>query len=497
MSRRAVSSKEAQPEEEGYVTSLVDSSLNQTVIRNDEDDFKLLRHRKINEMFDRDFQDFCQWMRKTYGSKYTLPVMRQLNRRMTLELLLYLSISLLIYLLLRIYFYQYVSLWFLPMFLFSLLYVMPKEEIVHMRAHWCTNMTGSDFMDKCIDWTMMIICGGSKESFRRRHIAAHYADVANFARIFSDVWLPFITLPPVFYIRPHLLLRLVIDKEFCAREKLNRTQLFIEMIGLYLYISALFAEMIYLRSFWLICFHFCPMMFSHASQFLAASVCHSGVDKRNSFNSNGLFDPDTIPDSQALFRLTVRIITRISDGGLINHGIHHAFTQLPLPIVNKEYKKINKHILETYKNVRYNQVLSQIVQKQLFARIPAPKWYDYVIQGFLTLVIIFMTCLTVLGLPVPPTIFEACLVDYRIFFYSSRAERYANQIGFLDAMEMVARKHELVNPNAYFVLVLKNYEKMLDYLKKYAPDIPIPKIYDKLASEEVMTFNVKQRGKAL
>jgi len=38
---------------------------------------------------------------------------------------------------------------------------------------------------------------------------------------------------------------------------------------------------------------------------------------------------------------------------------------------------------------------------------------------------------------------------------------------------------------------------MLDYLKKYAPDIPIPKIYDELASEEVMTFNVKQRGKAL
>lgn len=46
-----------------------------------------------------------------------------------------------------------------------------------MRAHWPTKMTGSGVVDATIDVSMMVIAGASRETFRRRHIAAHYADI--------------------------------------------------------------------------------------------------------------------------------------------------------------------------------------------------------------------------------------------------------------------------------------------------------------------------------
>jgi len=326
------------------------------------------------------------------------------------------------------------------------------------------------------------------------------ADVANLARIFSDVWLPFITLPPIYYLRPHLIFQMVMNTDLLKREKMSRTQLIIEMFGLYAYLTCLITEIVVYKSYWMLCFHMCPLIYFHASQILSASMSHSAIDKRNSFNSNGLFDPDEIPDKRGLLRLSVRMISAIGDGGVLNHGIHHAFTQLPLPILNQEYKAINKHILDNYKNVRYNNLINMVCHKTILDRLPDPKWYDFVIQFFCTLFVNLMSCCTVLGLPVPPVIFELLMIDYRAYIYSTKAERYANGLAFWDAVELYDRKDDLANPNAYFVLMVKNYEKMRKWLQENAPNQkgPDPKqMYKELASEEVMRFNVKQRGKAL
>jgi len=413
-------------------------------------------------------------------------------------LVLYLTMSVAIYVILRKFYSAYVMFWFLPFFLWNLLVVIPKEEIVHMRAHWTTNMTGSGFVDKLIDWTMIFVCGASKESFRRRHIAAHYADIGNMSRIFSDVWLPFITLPPVFYLRPHLLLKMVMDAEFLRKEKMSRSQLVIELVGLWSYLTCLIGEIVLYKSYWLLCFHMCPLIYYHASQILSATISHSGLDKRNSFNSNGLFDPDTVEPARGLFSLSLRILTAISCGGMINHGIHHAFTQLPLPIINQEYKIINKYALDTYKNVRYNNVVSMICHKNILDRLPLPRWYDFVAQFFVTLFVNLLSCFTILGLPVPPVVFELMVVDYRCYLYSTKAERYANILAFWDAVELMERKADVVNPNAYFVMIVQNYEMMKKYIRENAPDLkgPNPKeMYKALGSEEMLRLNIKQRGK--
>jgi len=374
-----------------------------------------------------------------------------------------------------------------------MLYVIQNEEVVHMRSHWVSNMTGSQALDTLVDYTMMAICGTSKESFRRRHVAAHYADVANVARIFSDVWLPFITLPPIYYLMPHRIWAMAMDKEYCSKEKLNRQQLFIEAIGLYVYMIALFVEL-YLGSFWLAAFHMTPLLIYHASQILAATISHSGVDKRNSFNSNGLFDVDT---ATGLFKLSLKMVCVLGNWGPVNHAIHHAFSQLPLEIINRDHKQINKYCLETYKNVRYNNMFTMIVHKNILDRLGEPKWYDYCIQFFVTFGVIGLSVLTILGLPVPPVIFELGIVDYRAYLISNKAQRYANILGMWNEVELMQRKEELINPNAYFVLHCQFYQEMLDYLKKYHPNQQITDFRGKLCSQEVYQFNVTQRGKSL
>jgi len=306
-------------------------------------------------------------------------------------------------------------------------------------------------------------------------------------------WLPFITLPPVFYLQPHKIWMMAMDKEYCDKEKLNRTQLFIEAIGLYIYLTALFVEL-YLGSYWLFVFHMCPLLLYHASQIMSATLAHSGIDKRNSFNSNGMFDPDT---ASGLFALSLRMFCWIGNWGPVNHGFHHAFSQLPLEIINRDYKKLNKHCLETYKNVRYNNLICMISHKNILDRLPEPRWYNYCIQFVVTSLVMFVSVFTILGLPVPPVVFELVIVDYRALLYSTKAERYANYIAQWNEVELIQRKQEVVNPNAYFVLFCAYYEDMLAYLKKHAPNQPIPDLRGKYGSAEMYQFNVKQRGKAL
>jgi hypothetical protein len=158
-------------------------------------------------------------------------------------------------------------LWGIPFICLTFKYVIQKEEFVHMRAHWPTKMTPSGAVDTTIDASMMIIAGVSREAFKRRHIAAHYADIANFARIFSDVWLPFVTFPAVYYMYPYFILKIALDKEYCEREKLSRKQLFIETFGLYGYLSMLALEL-YFGSYYLLVFHLLPLLLFHGCEVL-------------------------------------------------------------------------------------------------------------------------------------------------------------------------------------------------------------------------------------
>lgn len=139
----------------------------------------------------------------------------------------------------------------------------------------------------CIDLSMMVIAGVSKETFRRRHIAAHYADIGNMARIFSDVWLPFVTFPAVYYLYPHFIFKIALDKEYCKKEKLSRKyddgvvvddeccvvvganigfrQLFIETAGLYVYLLGVVAELYY-GGCYLLVFHLAPLLVYHGGE---------------------------------------------------------------------------------------------------------------------------------------------------------------------------------------------------------------------------------------
>jgi hypothetical protein len=462
------------------------------IVENDEDDFAALQQRVLGEMYDDDFKHFSKWIRNYYGKRYTRAQLREMNMQSCVKFMGAFCLSIAMYYVLYTRFLDYVSIWFVPFFLFNLLYVITKEEVVHTRSHWTTNMTGSQLVDNLIDWSMMAFTGASKETFRRRHIAAHYADIGNAARIFSDVWLPFVTMPPVFYFRPHFLVKVYLDVEYCKKERLNREQLLIEVIGLYTYLAAVAFE-IYSGSFFLIAFHMVPLMYFHAGVILSASVCHSGVDKRNSFNSNGLFDPDTAP---GLFSLSLRFLCHCGAETIINHGIHHAYTQLPLEIINREYKMLNKYIMENYKNVRYNETMYMTMYKDLFQRLPAPRWYDWVLQ-FLACNIVFMaTILTIAGFNIPLMIFEPVLVDYRLFLTSTKSERYKRNLAMWAQMDMPDRQNEdkYKNANAYFWIVVKNCKMMKEYLDQTEPGWKAVTI-DPIAPKEIMDIMVTKRGK--
>jgi hypothetical protein len=58
--------------------------------------------------------------------------------------------------------------------------------------------------DRIIDVLGLTSCGVSTNIFKRRHLAAHYNDVGNVARLFSTAWLTFDDLPECYYLKPYL-----------------------------------------------------------------------------------------------------------------------------------------------------------------------------------------------------------------------------------------------------------------------------------------------------
>lgn len=266
----------------------------------------------------------------------------------------------------------------------------------------------------------------------------------------------------------------------------------IELVGLWSYIGATFYELWH-GSFYLLCFHMLPLLYFHAGVILSASVCHSGVDKRNSFDSNGMFDPDTCP---GLFKLSLYFMCYCGGYTIVNHGFHHAYTQLPCEIINRDYKMLNKFVLENYKNTRYNKTLYMTMYKDLYARLPAPKWYDWVFQFFATNMVFIFTILTIAGFDLPLMMFEPVMIDYRLYLTSTKTERYKRIWALWNQLDMPAREHEerYKNANAYFWKVVEICHQVKDYLDKHEPGWK-PITIDPIAPANVMEIMVTNRGK--
>lgn len=441
-----------------------------------------------DNVWDPQFLHFSRWLRTNYFKDITIEKMQQMNRRGFFRLGAALTLQLSLYWILYFTVPQYFYLWGLPLFILNC-FLFQAGEIVHTRAHWPKKMTGSDEMDSVVDTVAIMITGTSKEGFRRRHIAAHYSDVGNLSRIFSDVWIPFSQFPSTFYLYPHKLLMLFLDVEYCRRENLSRQQLMVEMIGFYSYLSLMIYELMFSQSCFLFVFHMGPGAVFHGAQVMGAMIAHSGVDKRNSFNSNGLFD---WREATGLFQVTLFIVDYFSAGGCSNHGIHHAHTQLPLHMINHNLREINSYALKTYKDVRYNSTLSHLIYADLLKTIPAPKWYDYVIQAILIFCMLGYSAVIIMGAPLPPPIaFETILLDYRFYFYVNRADVWARWKVHAANIQIKARKELIVSPNAYLDFVAGYFDKCEAYLKDHKPTIPVPEGLAKtLVPEEVLEFNI-------
>jgi len=232
-----------------------------------------------------------------------------------------------------------------------------------------------------------------------------------------------------------------------------------------------------------------PGVVYHGAQVMGAMIAHSGIDKRNSFNSNGLFD---WREAKGLFQVTLFVVDLFANGGCSNHGIHHAHTQLPLHLLNKNLREINAYALKNFKDVRYNTILAHNLYGDLHATLPAPKWYDYIIQATFIFSLLAYSAIIIMGAPLPPPIaFENVLVDYRFYFYVNRADVWARWKVYAEHLQITARKQLIVSPNAYLDLVAGYFPRCEAVLKSQPVTIPVPADFtQKICPQEVYDFNI-------
>jgi hypothetical protein len=440
----------------------------QTAMAEEFEDFKVLGDlEKIDrkELFEHQFMDFVRWFKKDIFSRYTKADFQRIERNNFLTWILgYLGV-LSAYILCHIYLPEHPVLWGVPLFV-AALWVMQRASVIHMRAHSPHNLTGVPLFDRLIDVLGLASIGVSTNVFKRRHLAAHYNDVGNVSRLFSKVWLTFDDLPACYYLKPYLLVKFLCDKEFCRVEKINRGLLLIETVAFYGYYAAMVYELLVLHSYFLLVFQTLPGLLIAASQILGAVIVHSGVDRRNSFDSNGIFDPKKLT---GLFAVSAWFNGLLSGRFIVNHGIHHAYPPLPLEIINNEYERYHRHILSSYDNVRFNQLITHRVYGSILARLPEPSWFDRGVTLAIAVIAHLTVTLTIMGLPFPPNVFERLLVDYRLYLYSTKRERLESFVRFLNSVDFEARWAETAEPNTYLRFFHRRYERARAYLDKTAP----------------------------
>jgi len=236
-------------------------------------------------------------------------------------------------------------------------------------------------------------------------------------------------------------------------------------------------------------FHFGPDLVYHGAQAIGAMLAHSGIDKRNSFDSNGFFD---WREAKGLFSVTLFVVDLFGNGGVSNHGIHHSHSQLPLTLINQNLREINAYAIKNFKDARYNSILAHKVYGDLHATIPPPKWYDYVIQFVFTFCLLFYSASLIMGVPLPPTtIFENLWIDYRFYFYVEKADVWARWKRMAQYLDIEERRRLIPKPNQYLDLVSTWFPKCERILKEYKTKIPVPDDFEKkIAPREVYEFNI-------
>jgi hypothetical protein len=374
----------------------------------------------------------------------------------------YLGILLPLYIYLHGQFRQYALVWGIPMFLVAMFFAT-KGEVMHMRTHSPTQLTGINWVDRLVDYLGLAVSGISPNLFSRRHLAAHYNDIGIVSKIFSQVWLTFDQFPLSFYFRPQILVQFLQDKEFCKQERLNRQTLLIEIISFYIYLAGVVVEL-WFGSYFLLVFHLLPNLCVASSQIISAMLVHSSTDNRNSFESNGIFDYKT---AEGLLRVSLWFYGLSNNGFFVNHGIHHAYPQVPLNIINANYKRYHQKILNEYSNVRYNQTNSHRIYKPLLANLDPPNLLDYGVSVIISILAWMAMMLTIMGLPVPPSIFELALVDYRVLTTYSKSERFACWISFFEGVNLEKRYKEIENRNTYLKWVYRKYIQKKNYLNQH------------------------------
>ncbi len=404
------------------------------------------------EMFEPQYVRFMQWFKADIHSRYSKKELQRIELKNVIILVTGYLGMFACYLVLHSRFSQYAWAWGSVLFV-AALYFSKKGDVMHMRTHSPLSMTGVAWVDKAIDYCGLGLTGLSPSLFGRRHLAEHFNDVGIVSKLFSKVNLSFEKLPVSYYLRPWMLVQFLLDEEFLKSERINRKTLLIETIGFYIYMVALFTEL-YFGSYFLLVYHLIPGLLLAGSQLLGALFIHSSIDPRNSFESNALFDWHT---AEGLFKVPLFVFSFFNNGLFVNHSIHHAYPQAPMELINKDYRRYHQHILSTCKGVRYNRVLSMRIQKPLLDRLNPPNAFDYIVAFFFSLLALFTMILTIMGLPIPPTIFELLLVDYRIYFVSTRAERALNRVKFMESIRLEERYQQTQNPNTYLKFTYKNY----------------------------------------
>ena len=248
-------------------------------------------------------------------------------------------------------------------------------------------------------------------------------------------------------------------------------------------------ELLFCQSCFLLVFHMGPGVIFHGAQVMGAMIAHSGIDKRNSFNSNGLFD---WREAKGLFKVTLFVVDLFAAGGCSNHGIHHAHSQLPLHLINQNVREINAYALKTYKDVRFNTTLAHLIYGDLHATLPTPQWYDYVIQAFFIFTLLAYSAIIIMGAPLPPPIaFENLLLDYRFYFYVNKADVWARWKVYAEHLQIKGRQQLIVSPNAYLDLVAGYFPKCEQVLKNNKVTIPPPAdLAERVCPKEVYDFNI-------
>jgi len=261
------------------------------------------------------------------------------------------------------------------------------------------------------------------------------------------------------------------------------------MIGFYSYLTLMLYELLFCNTCFLLIFHMGPGLIYHGAQVMGAMIAHSGVDKRNSFNSNGLFD---WREAKGLFQVTLFVVDLFSNGGCSNHGIHHAHTQLPLHLVNKNLREINAYCIKNFKDLRYNNTTSMNIFGDLHATIPPPKWYDYVIHAIWIFSLLGYSAIIIMGAPLPPPIaFENLLLDYRFYFYVNRVDVWARFKVAAEHYKVKTRKELITTPNAYLDLYCSWLDQCENVLSKTPVTIPPPAdLCDRIMPKEVYEFNI-------